>query len=196
MTPHTISEKELNSEKWDKARAMCERYGYDIHEIAAKLAKFRTDRAEARAQALREYTASQPAAAAPAPATLVHFNRVRQYWNAKAQRWTRSDIVYIGRAMPHVELPASPFGNPFRIDKDTDETRADAIEMYAEWITSEAQRPLLQQLDNLRGKTLVCWCKSARPGKPSYACHGDVLLQLMADQPTYADEPDDETETY
>lgn len=31
---------------------------------------------------------------------------------------------------------------------------------------------LLQQLPELKGKTLGCWCK---PGK----CHGDILLELI-----------------
>lgn len=185
-----ISQDEINSEKWDVARAMCERYGYDIHEIAARLAKFRMDRAEARAAALSEQMAKNPPPAPPAPATLVHFNQVKQFWDARTQRWTKPGIVYIGRAMPHLNLnlPASPFGNPYRIEKDTDEERADAIELYANWINLPAQAHLLPLLDELRGKILVCWCKSSGPGKPSRTCHGDVLLKLMQDKSSYVDD--------
>lgn len=183
----TISEQELHSDKWAKARAMCERYGYDIHEIAAGIARFRMANAEARAKAL---TAQMRNVAEPEarPANLVHFNSVKQYWDASKQRWSKPDLVYIGRAMNHLNLnlPASPFGNPFRIDKDSDDARADAIELYADWIMSERQRELLAQVDSLRGKTMVCWCKSPVAGKPSRACHGDILLRLMSEQSSYA----------
>ena len=185
----TISAEELNSEKWDKARAMCARYGYDIHEIASGLARFRMIRAEFRAKALAEQAAKQPQPLPPAPATLVHFNTVRAFWDFKTRTWTKPGIVYIGRAWLNQGLPASPFGNPFRIEKDADELRENAIELYADWLMQPAQAHLLRQLDSLRGQTLVCWCKSAGPGKASRACHGDVLLQLMQDKPSYADVP-------
>lgn len=180
----TLSDEELWSDKWEKARKMCAIYGYDIREIAAGIAKFRMDRAEARAIALRELTINQPAAVAveAAPAMLVHFNGVRHLWSAQFQQWSKPNIVYIGRAMPHMNigLPASPFGNPFRIDKDTIQNRDDAIELYAEWIQRPAQAHLLHQLDSLRGKTLVCWCTPRR-------CHGDVLIQLLREKASYAD---------
>lgn len=180
----TLSDEELNSDKWEKAREMCARHGWDIHEIASNIAKFRMDRAEARAIALRELTINQPAVVAveAAPATLVHFGSVRHLWSAQFQQWSKPNIVYIGRAMAHptIELPASPFGNPFRIDKDTIQNRDDAIELYADWIQRPAQAHLLLQLDSLRGKMLVCWCHPRR-------CHGDVLIQLMRDKASYAD---------
>lgn len=180
----TLSDEELNSDKWEKAREMCVRHGWDIREIAAGIARFRMSRAEARATALRELTANQPAALVPepAPAMLVHFNSVRHLWSAQFQQWSKPNIVYIGRAMPHlnIELPASPFGNPFRIDKDTIQNRDDAIELYAEWILRPAQAHLLHQIDSLRGKMLVCWCHPRR-------CHGDVLIQLMRDKASYAE---------
>jgi len=178
----TISEQELQSDKWAKARAMCERYGYDIHEIAAGIARFRMANAEARAKALTAQMRAVPEPAAR-PANLVHFNSVKQYWDASKQRWSKPDLVYIGRAMNHLNLnlPASPFGNPFRIDKDSDEGRADAIELYLNWIQLPAQAALLAQVDGLRGKTMVCWCSPR-------ACHGDVLMELMRSQPSYAPE--------
>lgn len=180
----TISDEELNSEKWDTAREMCERYGYDLREIAGRIAKFRMDRAETRATALREHALKnpQPPAVASAPAALVHFNSVRQHWSPQFQQWSRPSFVYIGRAMPHVniELPASPFGNPFRIEKDDTQSREDAIELYLNWIQLPEQAHLLHQLDSLRGKTLVCWCHPRR-------CHGDVLIQLMREKSSYAD---------
>lgn len=166
---------------------MCDRYGYDIHEIASNLARFRMIRAEYRAKALAEQTAKQPQPAVATQASLVHFNTVSRFWDEKRQCWTKPNIVYIGRAWRSKNIPASPFGNPFRIDKDTDELRENAIDLYADWLMQSPQIHLLRQLDSLRGKTLVCWCKSSGPGKPSRACHGDVLLKLMADKDSYAD---------
>lgn len=71
--------------------------------------------------------------------------------------------VYIGRP--------SKWGNPFSIGKDG--TRAEVIQKYREWI---ATQPLMNELDELRGKKLGCWCK------PS-ACHGDVLVELLNQSP-------------
>lgn len=178
----TISEQELQSDKWAKARLMCERQGWDIHEIAAGIARFRMANAEARAKALAAQMRNAPEPEAR-PANLVHFNSVKQYWNASTQRWSKPDLVYIGRAMSHLNLnlPASPFGNPFRIDKDNDDARADAIELYLNWIQLPAQAALLAQVDGLRGKTMVCWCHPR-------SCHGDVLMELMRSKLSYAPE--------
>lgn len=73
------------------------------------------------------------------------------------------EAVYIGRG--------SKWGNPFRIGPDG--TREEVIAKYEKWI--KQQPHLLQSLHELRGKTLVCFCKP----KP---CHGDVLVKLLANQ--------------
>lgn len=67
--------------------------------------------------------------------------------------------VYIGRP--------SKWGNPFEIGKDG--TRKEVIEKYRAWILTQPQ--LLQQLSELKGKRLGCWCHPKE-------CHGDVLLEL------------------
>jgi hypothetical protein len=74
------------------------------------------------------------------------------------------DAVYIGRP--------SKWGNPFIIGKDGD--RAEVIAKYEAWI--KAQPELLRALPEIRGKTLMCFCKP-------HACHGDVLAKL-ADEST------------
>jgi len=66
--------------------------------------------------------------------------------------------VYIGRP--------SKWGNPFVIGKDG--TRDDVIRKYREYLLTG---PLFGHLGDLRGKSLVCWCRPR-------ACHGDVLLEL------------------
>jgi hypothetical protein len=67
--------------------------------------------------------------------------------------------VYIGRP--------SKWGNPFVIGRDG--SRADVIAKYRAWIV--AQPALMNALDELRGRDLICWCAPL-------ACHGDVLIEL------------------
>jgi hypothetical protein len=77
--------------------------------------------------------------------------------------------VYIGRP--------SKWGNPYthHTDKETlaefiVETRDEAIEKYKEYILNN--EALLNDLHELEGKVLGCWCK------PN-SCHGDVLIELI-----------------
>jgi hypothetical protein len=74
--------------------------------------------------------------------------------------------VYIGRP--------SKWGNPFTHKPGTAarfrvSTRQEAIDAYAEWITTQPH--LLADLHELKGKVLGCWCKPK-------ACHGDVLVRM------------------
>ncbi|MGB3388463.1 MAG: DUF4326 domain-containing protein [Pseudaminobacter sp.] len=67
--------------------------------------------------------------------------------------------VYIGRP--------SKWGNPFVIGRDG--SREEVIEKYRAWLASQPE--LLDALDELRGRDLVCWCAPQ-------GCHGDVLIEL------------------
>lgn len=67
--------------------------------------------------------------------------------------------LYIGRP--------SKWGNPFVIGRDG--SRADVIAKYRAWIV--AQPALMNALDELRGRDLICWCAPL-------ACHGDLLVEL------------------
>lgn len=67
--------------------------------------------------------------------------------------------VYIGRP--------SKWGNPFSIGRDG--TREQVVEKYRRWLASNTV--LQEQLHDLKGKTLGCWCA------PN-ACHGDILMEL------------------
>lgn len=74
--------------------------------------------------------------------------------------------IYIGRP--------SKWGNPFSHKPNTHakfkvETRNIAIHKYQEWINE--QKELLNDLHELEGKILGCWCKPL-------ACHGDILIKL------------------
>ncbi len=85
--------------------------------------------------------------------------------------------VYIGRP--------SKWGNPYKIGGnvtleepftnkvtiiETKLTRERVLALYREYIT-EAINDKALNIEELRGKDLVCWC-SPEP------CHGDILLEL------------------
>jgi len=78
--------------------------------------------------------------------------------------------VYIGRP--------SKWGNPFSHLEDNTQAkfktkdRKEAINSYREWITEGDGKHLLDDLFELEGKVLGCWCKPK-------SCHGDVLLDLI-----------------
>jgi len=84
--------------------------------------------------------------------------------------------VYIGRGQ------GSKWGNPFThiADKTTLAehvvgSRKEAIESYRKWITEGDGKHLLNDLHELRDKTLGCWCKPK-------SCHGDVLVELIQNE--------------
>lgn len=68
-----------------------------------------------------------------------------------------ANAVYIGRG--------SPWGNPFVIGKDGDRDQ----------VCDRFEREILPTLDlePLRGRDLVCYCKPQR-------CHGDSILAALA----------------
>lgn len=81
--------------------------------------------------------------------------------------------VYIGRP--------SKWGNDWSHKEGTKakfktKTVEESIEKYREWITQGNEngdgRHLLNDLHELKGKVLGCWCFPQR-------CHGEVLLELV-----------------
>ena len=69
--------------------------------------------------------------------------------------------IYIGRG--------SKWGNPFRMNNDSTQERNRVCEEYEKyfWKTN-----LIDDLHELRGKRLGCYCKPLR-------CHGDFLVWLV-----------------
>lgn len=67
--------------------------------------------------------------------------------------------IYIGRP--------SIWGNPYEIGRDG--TRAEVVEKYDRWIKTQPE--LIAKLEELKGKTLGCWCAPL-------PCHGDILMEL------------------
>lgn len=77
--------------------------------------------------------------------------------------------VYIGRP--------SEFGNPFTHIKNREtkaehvvSTRKEAIQKYKEYLLNNPD--LLDKIEQLRGKTLGCWCSPK-------ACHGDIIIEIL-----------------
>ena len=88
--------------------------------------------------------------------------------------------VYIGRAgvvfIDGQRYPkqASVWANPFKIDKES-MTRKEVCARYEAHIQEklESDPDLVLALLGLKGKQLGCWCVPE-------ACHGDVLVRLIA----------------
>ena len=77
----------------------------------------------------------------------------------------REGAVFIGRG--------TVYGNPYKIGDGV--TRENALFLFRKHIEKMAVDfpDLLQaRLDELRGKTLACWCRECD------ACHGDVWLEF------------------
>ena len=78
------------------------------------------------------------------------------------------DDVYVGRPTkwgnPFTHLPSESTRAIYQV-----ETREQAVEAYENWIISHEN--LLNDLQELKGKNLVCWCHPKR-------CHAEVLLRL------------------
>jgi len=86
---------------------------------------------------------------------------MQNHSNGKVVHCKKEDYdVYIGRP--------SKWGNPFSIGKDG--TRKEVIQKYQNYIIANDE--LMNDLHELEGKVLGCWCK------PN-ACHGDVLVKLL-----------------
>jgi hypothetical protein len=83
--------------------------------------------------------------------------------------------VYIGRP--------SKWGNPFSHiqDKKTRaeflvNSRKEAVDAYEQWILHGGGQHLLQDLKDLQGKILGCWCVPK-------SCHGEILVKLVNNLP-------------
>ena len=92
--------------------------------------------------------------------------------------------VYIGRASGE----RGKWGNPYTHKEGTTAefikpTRAEAIEAYRDYILNGKGKHLLDDLDELEGKVLGCWCGSYTiEDKDNLNCHGQILLKLIKDR--------------
>ena len=72
-----------------------------------------------------------------------------------------ANTVYVGRP--------TKWGNPFTVGSPLCETPEKAVKAFEFNVNSILT---IEQIENLRGKDLACWCSLDNP------CHADVLLRL------------------
>ena len=111
---------------------------------------------------------------------------IRPQYNNLEEWMSNPNNVYIGRkgvvfVQNHLKKYRYPkedsvWANPFKIKDDM--TREDVINMYRNYIVDKLNRGEIsrEQLLQLKGKTLGCWCKE---GGKDIPCHGDVLVELL-----------------
>jgi uncharacterized protein DUF4326 len=97
--------------------------------------------------------------------------------------WLQDDShVYIGRDMSFYVDGAfkSKWHNPFKTKKPGKVYKKgnyysldESVKLYEEHIRNSPE--LMNSLEELRGKTLGCWCKPRK-------CHGDILVKLVNEQ--------------
>lgn len=106
----------------------------------------------------------KPADALPPLPTVVHLRRLKG-------KVVQDCDVYIGRAcnMGGWRLPQSKWYNPYSVKQYG---RDGALDRYRKYIEAN-ENNLLNDLHELAGKRLGCWCK------PS-PCHGDILRELFS----------------
>jgi hypothetical protein len=82
-----------------------------------------------------------------------------------------SAYVYIGRGLlaGKERFVRSKWANPYSVKRYG---RAEALKRYERDVRNG---PLWDELPELEGKTLACWCKPE-------PCHGDVLLRLIEER--------------
>lgn len=73
----------------------------------------------------------------------------------------------------------SVFANPYKVKKNADgsNNRLNIIGLYEDHIINKIESEnLYDELRNLKGKSLGCWCKES---DKEVECHGDVLVKLL-----------------
>lgn len=80
--------------------------------------------------------------------------------------------VYIGRTFGGYEDQG--FGNPFPFGG----SRTRSIAMFKSYFYDRVKNDpaFKQRVEELRGKTLGCWCKPL-------SCHGDVIVEYLENNP-------------
>lgn len=88
------------------------------------------------------------------------------------------DHIYIGRDMSFYVDGAYPskWHNPYKIARPgrknaTCKSLDESLMLYEQHVRDN----LIDDIEELRGKTLGCWCKPDR-------CHGDVLVKILNEQ--------------
>lgn len=95
--------------------------------------------------------------------------------NSDFQRDGHPDYAYIGRENPTYGFERSKLHNPFKVGEDG--TRQEVIDKYREYfyVRLDDDPEFREAVENLRGKTLGCWCTPK-------SCHGDVIVEYLDTQ--------------
>ncbi len=99
------------------------------------------------------------------------YNNLEEWMNDENNVYIgRKGIVFIDKQ--RYPKQSSIFSNPYIIDKDG--TRQEILIKYKEFIEDKLKNDenFLNELLLLKNKNLGCWCHP-------YACHGDILLELI-----------------
>ena len=78
--------------------------------------------------------------------------------------------VYVGRRNHYVGVSGSKWANPFPVGEDY--TYEESLKLYRQHVMESG---LVNDLNELRGKTLGCWCVTDTCAK----CHAVVLAQML-----------------
>lgn len=86
--------------------------------------------------------------------------------------------LYIGRNMNFYVKGAlkSKWANPFSVKKYG---RDESLRLYREYILNRQKNNLIDDLEELCGKTLGCWCREPGTDPNTTVCHGDILKELV-----------------
>ena len=96
--------------------------------------------------------------------------RMKGTLNDKKIRINNEEVVYIGRNlnMAGWRLKCSKWCNPYKVGKDG--SLEDVLEKYEVYLRNS--KDLLDDLHELNGCKLGCWCKPKK-------CHGDIIVKLF-----------------
>lgn len=103
-------------------------------------------------------------------------NLRKKGYNSLEEWLSNPDHVYIGRNMTfYVKgAEASKWKNPFPVKKyGLDQ----CLQLYREHLEKSG---LIKHIEELRGKTLGCWCQSGEK------CHADVLITFLTHCPPFS----------
>lgn len=90
----------------------------------------------------------------------------------KLNKIISEDGIYLGRASQQHNLAESIFANPFYMKTEAD--RDTVVIQYTDWIWQQIADQIITKNDllNLKGKKLVCYCAPK-------SCHGDVVKSVV-----------------
>jgi len=105
---------------------------------------------------------------------VIHIKDAPKNWRSNP------DYVYIGRAGKGL---SGYFGNPHKVGRclvcNVEHTQGEAAEAFSETLKRQVMESVQfhQAVLQLRGKNLVCFCKSRE--RPDTKCHGDIYVAFL-----------------